>query len=107
MKKSVIINLENTKREAVDYLARLAYELQANKDVIAELIERNKDNVSFLDSPIFKEYHHRFEKAVGAFKIAQDEFGDANIPSEFKNNPTAVWTLTYNTYDLKIEYDEV
>lgn len=107
MRKIEIINLENTHKEVVDYLARLAYEVQANKDVIAELIERNKDNVSFLDSPIFKEYHNRFEKAVGAFKIAQDEFGNVNIPLEFKNNPTAIWTLTYNTYELKIEYNEV
>ena len=57
MRKIETINLENTNKDMVDYLARLAYEVQANKDVIAELLERNKDNIAFLDSAIFKEYH--------------------------------------------------
>ena len=77
MKKIENINLENTHKYVVDYLARLAYEVQANKDIIAELIERNKDNVTFLNSPIFKEYHKRFEDALASYKIGQDEF--ANI----------------------------
>lgn len=106
MRKIVVINLENTHKELVDYLARLAYEVQGSKDVIAELIERNKDNVSFLDSPIFKEYHRRFEETTAAYQIAQNEFAEAALPEEFKQNPRAVWTLTYNTYELKIEYDE-
>lgn len=107
MRKIEIINLENTHKEVVDYMARLAYEVQANKDVIAELIERNKDNVSFLDSPIFKEYHKRFENAVASSRLAQDDFANKVLPEKYKTNSSAVWTLTYNTYELKIEYNEV
>ena len=106
MKKIENINLENTHKDVVDYLARLAYEVQANKDIIAELIERNKDNVTFLNSPIFKEYHKRFEDALAAYKIAQDEFTMNVLPEKYKNNPTAMWKLTYNTYELSIEYNE-
>ena len=107
MKKIEIINLENTHKEVVDYMARLAYEVLASKDVIAELIERNKDNVYFLDSAIFKEYHRRFENAVAASKLAQEDFADKVLPKKYKSNPNAVWTLTYNTYELKIEHNEV
>jgi len=106
MRKIEVINLESTHKEAVDYLARLAYEVQANKDVITELLERNKDNVIFLDSPIFNEYHKRFENAVASSKIAQDEFANNVLPEKFKGNTNAVWTLTYNTYELHIEYNE-
>ena len=106
MKKIEVINLENTHKDVVDYLARLAYEVQANKDIIAELIERNKDNIAFLNSPIFKEYHKRFEDALASYKVAQDEFANIALPDKFKNNPTAMWKLTYNTYELSIEYNE-
>ena len=106
MKKIEIINLENTHKDAVDYLARLAYEVQANKDIIAELIERNKDNIAFLDSPIFKEYHKRFEDALASYKVGQDEFANIVLPEKYKNDPKAMWKLTYNTYELRIEYNE-
>lgn len=106
MRKTEIINLEGTHKDVVDYLARLAYEVQANKDIIAELIERNKDNITFLNSPIFKEYHKRFEDALASYKIAQDEFTINVLPEKYKNNPTAMWKLTYNTYELSIEYNE-
>lgn len=104
MRKIETINLENTNKDMVDYLARLAYEVQANKDVIAELIERNKDNIAFLDSAIFKEYHKRFENALCSYKIGQEEFANAVLPEKYKKDNTAVWKLTYNTYELSIEY---
>jgi len=106
MKKIETINLENTHKDMVDYLARLSYEVQANKDVIAELIERNKNNISFLDSPIFKEYHKRFENAVASYNIAQDEFAKEVIPEKFRGNSHVIWSLTYNTYNLQFEYEE-
>jgi len=100
------INLESTHKEVVDYLARLAYEIQANKNVIAELIERNKDNVSFLDSSIFKEYHKRFESTIASYDFAKNEFSKSVLPKKFQTNINAFWDLTYDTYELKIEYEE-
>ena len=105
MRKIEKINLELTHKDIVDYLARLSYEVQANKNVIAELIERNQDNVSFLDTPIFKEYHKRFEDAIASYNIAQNEFSKNVIPEKFKEINNASWSLTYDTYELKIEYE--
>jgi hypothetical protein len=106
MRKIEKINLELTHKELVDYLARLAYEVQANKDVIAELIERNKDNISFLDSPIFKEYHKRFENAIASYNFAKNEFSKSVLPEKFQTKIDAFWDLTYDTYELRIEYEE-
>ena len=104
-RETVVMDISNTHAQIVDYLARLSYEMESHKNVIAELIERHKDDTSFIDAPLFKKYHERYEDACAAFQLGQNEFTETCIPKEFLTNPTAIWNLEYATYKLTITYD--
>lgn len=62
--------------ETCNYLQRLSYEVTTRKDVIATLLEANKDaaDSSVLDSVPFKHYHKLLEEAEYAYGVAKDEF---------------------------------
>lgn len=105
MKKQIIdLSTKKEYREQVDYLSRLAYEVESSKNIIVEIMERHKNEINYLDNPIFKEYHSKFEKAFAKYEIAKGEFAKNVLPEEHKNNPNATWNLIFNDYELTITY---
>lgn len=99
--KVVDLSEDTNAVELVNYLARLSYESEANKQVIAELIERHKDDEDFIDSALFKKYHKRYEESFAAYKLAQDEFSKTIVP-KYSEKVNATWNLEFNDYRLTL-----
>lgn len=62
-----IIEIKLTSDEC-NYLERLLYQNSAYRQVIECLIEHNKDDSSFLTSPLFVEYNKEYQKIYAELK---------------------------------------
>lgn len=77
--------------------------VQMHRDNIAHLFELNKDNPSFLDSPIYKEYQKRCTEATLDFEYEKKEMFEKYISKTGIVNPID-WSLDYSTSKLTIRY---
>lgn len=64
-------------QESMDYLQRLAFEVEGRLEVINRLFTNhaNDTDASVLTSVPFKTYQKEFDEANAAYNIAKDEFG--------------------------------
>ena len=76
---------------------------QTYKDTIAYLFDMNKNNPTFLESPIFVEYQKKSEIAVKDFDKAKNDMFNKYIIEAGVKNPIH-WTLDYSTGELSIEF---
>lgn len=106
-----IFYIDGKEKEAVDYLSRLSYECESHKSVVASLIDSHKTDETFIDTPLFKKYHERYEKALSSFQVAKDTFSINNVPKYVKEagkDPNVVvdWNLDFNNYKLTLTFQE-
>ena len=77
--------------------------LQTYRDTIAYLFDMNRNNPSFLDSPIFLEYQKKCQESTFAFEDAKTEVFNKYFPQSGIENPIN-WSLDYSTGELTINY---
>ena len=84
--------------QVVDYLERLAYEVDGMKRIIKELITENVHNADILESETFKKYNSRYEEKSAAYEIAKEELIRNHIPQEVHDsNHLFSWNLDFST----------
>ena len=90
-------------QQVVDYIERLAFEVEGQKRIVKELIMENPNNPEFLDSPTFLKYQARYEEKSAEYELAKRELQETNIPStilEHSNNVS--WELDFKTSILNV-----
>lgn len=87
--------------ELVNYIQRLAYDVNSHRGVITKLIEDHaKDaDASILISPVFTNYHDKLSSLEAEFEIAKETLENTVIPEKYRNFP---WNLNYSSRILTI-----
>lgn len=89
--------------EEVDYLQRFAYEMEAQKRIVKELITDNPDNPAILENATYKKYHEAYQESAASFEIARDAIELKFVPEELRQLGSATnWMLNYTTNTLTI-----
>lgn len=89
--------------EEVNYLQRFAYEMEAQKRIVKELITDNPDNPAILENATYKKYHEAYQESAASFEIARDAIELKFVPEELRQLGSATnWVLNYTTNTLAI-----
>lgn len=84
--------------QLVDYLERLAYELEGSKRIIKELIIENPDNVGILNGETFKHYQKAYEENNAKYEIGKKELQNKYIPEKYRISGKVLnWNLDYDS----------
>lgn len=78
-----------------DYLERLSYEVDARKDLLAFLVEREQDG-----SDSFKRYHKEYVDLRAEYEMAKKKLADRFVSPDY---PDSTWKLDFSTCVLTIE----
>lgn len=97
MKKIQII----VEQQLVDYIERLAFEVEGQKRIIKELILENATNPTFLDSDTFKKYQERYSERFAEYELAKKELEEVYVPKTLSEHDTS-WELDFRTATLEI-----
>ena len=88
--------------ELTNYVERLSREVEGSKEVIAFMLENNKN----IASDSFKAYKKEYDEVKAEFDIARQEVQDKFVPKaliDFDGNNTS-WELDYATQVITIKY---
>ena len=72
------------------------------KDNVSFLIEQHKDDISFIDSPLFEKYHDREIAKKLEYETMKQQLVDTYIPEEIKNRQYS-WQMDFANKQLIIE----
>lgn len=88
----------------VTKLQRFAYDYEARKNIIKEMINSNPDDASVMDGATFQRYHEAFIKSSTDFEIAKGEIERLFVPEELKTTGLVTWNLDYSLAQITINY---
>lgn len=88
-----------------NYLERLLYQNGAYRQVIECLIEHNRDDNTFLTSPLFVEYDKEYQKIYTELRSYQDLLVRNYTPPKLVGKPFD-WRIDPATKIMEIIYDE-
>lgn len=92
--------------EEVDYLQRFAYEMEAQKRIVKELITDNPDNPAILEGATFKKYHDAYQASAASFEIARDAIEMKFVPEVLRQHGSNTnWMLNYASNILTINHN--
>lgn len=100
-KKNNILVIE-IPEDVSSYIQRLSYEVESMKEIVSLLMENNRHDSSFIQTPIFKEYSKELTEAIASFELAKSELEKNFVPEELKEH-NYNWNLDFSTYELTIE----
>lgn len=83
-------------------LEKLHYEYFTMKDNVAFLIDQNKEDSSFVDSPLFEKYHDREIAKKLEYESMKQELVDKYIPEDIKSKQYS-WQMDFVNKQLVIE----
>ena len=84
------------------YIQRLSYEVESMKGIVSLLMENNRHDASFIQTPVFKGYSKELAEATAAFELAKSELEKSFVPEKLKGH-NFNWNLDFATYELTIE----
>lgn len=91
--------------EEVNYLQRFAFEMEAQKRIVKEIIVDNPENPAILESGTFKKYHELYQASATAFDVARDAIQNKFVPKELSRFGTdTFWNLEYSTNQMTIDF---
>lgn len=82
--------------EVVSKLQTLSFEIEAMRKVITGIIADNPNNTGIIDTPLFREYNHRFELKNAEYEILKTNMSSSAIPAEYRDLGVA-WNLDFDT----------
>lgn len=97
MKK--VINIDE---KFATLLEKLHYEYFTMKDNVTFLIEQHKDDVDFIDSPMFEKYHDREIAKKLEYENMKHQLAERYIPEDIKNMQYS-WQMDFENKQLVIE----
>ena len=97
MKK--IINIDEN---FATLLEKLHYEYYTMKDNVTFIIEQHKDDIDFIDSPLFEKYHDREIAKKLEYETMKQELVNKYVPEEIKNTQYS-WQMDFTNRQLILE----
>lgn len=88
--------------ETVDYIERLAFEVEGMKKVVKEIITDAQDNPAVLDGAAFQTYEKRYQERNAAYEVAKNELQKTWIPQDLQNK-IVTWNLDFSTGILSFD----
>ena len=92
------------KEELVNYIERLAFEVEGMKKVVKEIILDGQSNPLILEGEAFKKYEQRYHERNAAFEVAKTNLQNDYIPDDLQPLVTQ-WNLDYGTGVFSFEAD--
>lgn len=89
-------------REKAEYMERLNFELQFNKDIIQRIIEGHQNDSGILESEAFKHYQQKGVDLQAEYKIACTELERTEIPPAILEHKHT-WEIPANSCELVIK----
>lgn len=84
--------------EAVDYMERLAFEVEGMKAIVKEIITDAQNNPVVLEGEGFKAYNAKYEERHSKYEVAKQDIQDRYIPREvIEANALSDWNLDFAT----------
>lgn len=83
-------------------LEKLHYEFYTMKDNVTFLIEQNKDDPSFINSPLFESYHDKEIAKKLEYETMKQKLIDTYIPEDIKAKQHT-WNMDFTNKQLTVE----
>ena len=94
--------------EQVNYLQRLAYEMEGQKRIVKELIVENTMSPNVLEGETYKKFYAQYVESSAAFEVAKSSIEEQYVPTVLRNGTNkgiANWNLQYNMNLITIIYN--
>lgn len=88
----------------IDYLERLAFEVEGMKKVVKEIITDAQDNPMVLEGAAFKKYDERYQQRNASYEVAKQAVQDAYIPEDIQKHVVR-WDINFSSGLMSFDAD--
>ena len=90
-------------QELTNYIERLSREVEGTKEIIAFMLENNKN----VNTEAFKSYKKEFDATKAEFDLAREDVQKKYVPQALidADGDNTSWELDYGTAIIKVKYN--